>query len=403
MRTLQRLLLEAVAAAVPTVVMPPAVTTAVDSIREGMGLPSLAWAREPNLQPRGSIPATVFATQEGRANSRSRGNEAASGRRQWAGDVGATVADGKARADSSHYRDAISRSREEQHLYRDPPLPISNVRRRPSSEKRMPEAVGFNAGVRQMGIHTGGFADGGGSFDAEAYEYRSRRAIAVAGEGVYDIESWSGSEGSGCRFPRVTPTDEDSDQQELEMAVSLGFEQLCGVIAETRETGGRSNSDNRQILPRHRQQRGERGDVPDPGEGLWGDETTGTGGGIPPPSVSYGVGATTADDALHQSDGHLASVSLSTKPRYEGGNRDSSMLRGESLHHDRYATEMTTMLSGTNNTGASRPALLGDITEDERQEGPPWRRETAAEDSTGWSIWGVPPVAGAAKQNVGAV
>lgn len=253
MRTLQRLLLEAVAAAVPTVVMPPAVTTVVDSIREGIGLPSLAWAREPNLQPRGSIPATVFTTQEGRANPHSRGNEAASGGHQGAGDAGVAVADGKARANSSHYRDAISRFREEQHLDRHPPLPISNVRRRPSSEKRIPEAVRFNAGGRQMGARTDGFAEGGGSFDAEAYDYRSRRAIAGAGGGENDGELWSGSEGSGCRFPRVTPTDEDSDQQELEVAVSLRFEQLCGVIAETRETGGCSNSDNRRILPGHRQ------------------------------------------------------------------------------------------------------------------------------------------------------
>lgn len=182
------LLLEAVSAAVPTVAMPPTVRAAVDSIRTGMGMPPLQWTSSAPL---------ARALELGDSH-------------------GITM------ASLSQCQSLPPRG---DNLDGHPPPPSGAQMRGldKSSRGRVSVDGWVGTGVCDKGSNGRARASGDGDMIyAEAIreakisgstELIPRRHYCVGG----DDGSYSGSEGSGIRYPPVMPND-DSEEEEREGA-----------------------------------------------------------------------------------------------------------------------------------------------------------------------------------------
>lgn len=214
-RTLQGLLIEAVAAAVPTVSMPVGVTAAVDSIRDGMGLPPLKYTRESshfhNAGRSTSLPITSvvggnvlfrdgkveLAGYEPREINEQRlacheNGPYQNGSQIW-------VCDDDPRCSGA----AIVGAQMDARL-----LDAAGLAERfVAGEKR---GAGTTTGreTRTPGSSTESVQDE--KAEKRAYGFTRRRFPDSGDEG-----SITASEGSGTRFPPVMPTDEDSEEDTL--------------------------------------------------------------------------------------------------------------------------------------------------------------------------------------------
>ena len=230
-RTLQGLLLEAVAAAVPTISMPVAVIAAADSIREGMGLPPLKHAHESHYHSAGrssSLPITsvvggsvVF--RDGKLELEGYEPRQMTGQRLPGHENGLYENGAQARGHDDHHNHPSSRA--------------EDVGAQ-TSERTIDDAglvERFVVGEGGM-VATGREAQARGSstenVEAEKAERRAygftRRRFPDSG----DEGSITASEGSGTRFPPVMPTDDDSEEDQL--YAELPYHLPCGVTGRSR-------------------------------------------------------------------------------------------------------------------------------------------------------------------------
>lgn len=243
-RTLQGLLLEAVAAAVPTVSMPVAVTVAADSIREGMGLPPLKHAHESHYHSAGrstSLPITsvvggsvVF--RDGKLELEGYEPRQMDGKR-FAGHQNGLYQNGaQARARDEHHNHPSSRAEDIGAQRSDRTIDAAVLAE--------PFVVGED-GMEASGRETKARGSSMESAEAEKAERRaygfSRRRFPDSG----DEGSITASEGSGTRFPPVMPTDDDSEEDQL--YAELPYHLPCDVIGRSR--GG----EGEEAAPEHQE------------------------------------------------------------------------------------------------------------------------------------------------------
>ncbi|CAM9366421.1 unnamed protein product, partial [Ectocarpus fasciculatus] len=215
-RMLQGLLLEAVSAATPTVVMPAAVTQAVDSIRQGLGLPPLVHSpeRAPVLRgmpcsssSRHPAAATATATLAESMHSSSDLETAGCGPHRGSGF-------------ERHFRQGPrgefptqdgppERGQQTRHYHHHHQI---HGDRRPSGLVAAPDATspsstaGSTSTDKRLVADTMGGNNSPGKFTG--------RNIRPDDDGDDDRRSCAGSEGSGTLWVRVAPTDDSSSVEE---------------------------------------------------------------------------------------------------------------------------------------------------------------------------------------------
>lgn len=218
MRTLQSLLLEAVAAAAPTITMPPAVTAAVDSIRGAMGLPPLAGASGTHLRVGDNSPPLSFTG--GCVDSRKDGLFSA-------GYEPRIMKEQVLSADHDKVFSSQAAAVPSRRAGDGSPLPAVGVR--PPVGESIPHigavedrvAEDSDSGSIRRNDKVEGsdsciYGSDGEHVETGAFDF-SRRDLC---EGGYD-SSCARSEGSGNHFARVTPTDYDSEDEGVETGLGL--------------------------------------------------------------------------------------------------------------------------------------------------------------------------------------
>lgn len=266
-RALQSLLLEAVAAATPTIILPPAVMIAVYSIRESMGLPPLActqpgpWLRDAGVGL-GYMPTALASARhtdsapEGRVISKNGSikltgyepprlnNEPRTGDR---GNSDTPQQDQSRQRDHARFRlpteDALQ----------------SNVAGETSTRVgKETEAVrkhNISTPTRRENKMTRAWANSADREPADACFVSHSHGMGdrCGNEGDF---SGSSSESSGIDFPQVMPTSDDSEERELE-AGSLG-QQSSG---RERKVKGEDNSRHEECARtgERKQRKGKKG------------------------------------------------------------------------------------------------------------------------------------------------
>lgn len=195
--------------------MPPAVTVAVDSIREGMGLPSLAWAPGSHNQPSicGSTSLTLAVGPNEHTDSTNRGIKF-KGCETRQMDANLHVSNDESNGLSSQPMPC-------QRAHGRPPSPSMSQARRSTEESNAEEKKAGRAVIELIG----GIADGketgsmgssvnngyGEQFDGTR-QYENFHEFVAGG----DNATYEASDGSGSLFPPVVPFDDDSEEEDLE-------------------------------------------------------------------------------------------------------------------------------------------------------------------------------------------
>lgn len=202
------LLLEAVSAAVPTVVMPPAVRATVDSICAGMGMPPFQWASP-------TVPARALEIE------------------------------------NTYESNGVSLSQSQLIPLRgenldSPPLPQSGAPRHDIDESASYGRVSADGWGETVVSDKGRTGRAGGGGDGN-YVGLAREAM-VSGPmrllprrhygGGGDDGSYAGSEGSGVLFPPVMPIDDSEEDEEegarpMEIGFSLSAEKCAAPLQHT--------------------------------------------------------------------------------------------------------------------------------------------------------------------------
>ncbi|CAM9399845.1 unnamed protein product, partial [Ectocarpus sp. 13 AM-2016] len=211
-RMLQDLLLEAVSAATPTVVMPAAVTRAVDSIRQGLGLPPLVHSPEratPTLRrmPFSSssrYPSAAAATVAAAESMHSSSDLETAGCGPHRGsDVERHSGQGPRVESPTQYGPSERGQKYHHQIHGD---------RRPSGQTATPDATSLSSTLegttndKRLAVD----AMGGTSSQGKV----TGRDIRPGDGNTDDSRSCTGSEGSGTLWVRVAPTDESSSVEE---------------------------------------------------------------------------------------------------------------------------------------------------------------------------------------------
>ena len=253
MRTLQGLLLEAVAAAVPTISMPVGVTAAVDSIREGMGLPPLKYAHESHYDTTRrstSLPITCVvgggaAFRDGKLEMARYEPRQMSEQRFACHENGLHQNGAQMRAHDYHHNQRSSRAED---------AGGHTSERTIDTDLLVEQFVAGEGGMATTARETRARGSSTESAEAEKAERRAygftRRRVPDSG----DEGSITASEGSGTRFPPVMPTDDDSEEDQL--YAELPHHLPCGVIGRSR------NGEGEEAAPVHHESRvGERAQI----------------------------------------------------------------------------------------------------------------------------------------------
>lgn len=234
-RTLQGLLFEAVAAAVPTISMPVAVIAAADSIREGMGLPPLKHAHESHYHSAGrstSLPLTSVVGgsvmfRDGKLELEGYEPREMTGQRFAGHESGLYQNGAQARAHDDHHNHISSRAEDVGARTLERKIDTSGLVERFVVGEGDMTTTGRQAKARDSSTE---------STEAEKAERRAygftRRRFPDSG----DEGSITASEGSGTRFPPVMPTDDDSEEDQL--YAELPYHLPCGVTGRTRDEEG---------------------------------------------------------------------------------------------------------------------------------------------------------------------
>lgn len=263
-QTLQALLLEAVSAAVPTVVMPPAVTAAVDSIRVGMGMPPFPWAQphSHSAQPHSHSAQPLDMGASPRRLAGALPNENNDDYEISRGQLDKRFYYGKTNEASTIQSPSASRLRHHSHVQPPPltsdaksrpPLPqaslarateaheaelvhshleVARAGRDGSAGERIredEESVGVTTRVGGVGCH--------GEFKAP----KETRAMwsRTGNTGADNIVSYVGSGGSGVLFPPVVPTDDESEEEGEEQGEKEGKHEDVNEDAAVRTNNGK--------------------------------------------------------------------------------------------------------------------------------------------------------------------
>lgn len=340
--------MEAVAAAVPTVIMPPAVTGAVDSIREGMELPPQTWPRRPrgsSIAGSTSVPGGFVLV--GTGDSKRGGN-----------DFESTSYDAST---SGIY--CPSWAVPPQRAHHRAPLPDTNGRRAmgdTTSERSKTAStfVGEENGRRtdrepeQVDVPWAGITDGK-RLGTKAY------GLSYHGTTRSDsVGSCAGSEGSGTRFPPVMPVDDDSDEGEQ----GAEFRQQAHCF--TRDRAGQQ--------PRRRKE----DSLTAPQQDWWTKGASSSTPGLPDD-------ATASQKSPAPEDNHIPATSSEGQLDAAERSRANRESKNSSYIAEVTATAYKAMAAGgQSGTLASRPALL-----DGREESAESEASSLGEGALGIGAW----------------